>query len=367
MDAKVVPKSSPEAKSIGSQLEGYESDEVEDLNHDAHGLLRETDPQYPNMDEEGSDAYETDNSSDLEETNADGSPTLKQQKKIAKRKKKELSEGQEKANRAAAAHGDKRKQMQKEIVALIIDELIPPDMEVDLEPPAPIKRQGWMSKQCTLLGKFFGCLTLDLHEAVLAGMDKEMDEALQKVHQGKKSRRELCNVYDKNGMTPLSLAIKTKQPNIAFAILGRKVNPDVPDLESGRTPLFYACMQGKLPINQMLIAAGADPGYGDFKACTPLMMAAAAKDHRTIKYICGLRIKLELDAQDFNGWTALHYAASTDGWKAIKELLAAGADRHITDLNKRKALHIAKMHEFGDSMAQLEDTKSRLAALDEND
>ena len=65
MDAKVVPKSSPEAKSIGSQLEGYESDEVEDLNHDAHGLLRETDPQYPNMDEEGSDAYEMDNSSDL--------------------------------------------------------------------------------------------------------------------------------------------------------------------------------------------------------------------------------------------------------------------------------------------------------------
>ena len=364
MDAKVLPKGSPaEAKSVGTCDD--ESDVEEDLNHDPHGLLRDTDPSYPNMDEEGSDAYETDNSSDLEEPNADGSPSLKMQKKAAKRKKKGLSEGQEKSMKALAMHADKRKQMQKEIVSLIINELVPPEMEVDVEPPAPVKRQGWLAKQCIALGKFFGCLTLDLHEAVLSGSDKHMDDSLQKVHQGKKSRRELCNVYDKNGMTPLSLAIKTKQPNIAFSILGRKVDPDVPDLDTGRTPLFYACMHGKLPLNQMLITAGADPGYGDLKAVTPLMMAAAARDHRTVKYICNLRIKLDLDAQDFHGWTALHYAASTDGYKAIKELLEAGADRHISDANNRKPLHIAKMHGFGDSEAQLEDRKSRLAALDD--
>ena len=243
----MLPKGSPaETKSVGTL--DYVSDEEEGLNDDPHGLLRDTDPKYPDMDEDGSDAYETDTSSDLEVLDADGSPSLKMQKKAAKQRKKELSEGQEKSIRALKEHADKRKQMQKEIVSLILNELVPPDMEVDVEPPPPVKRQGWITKKCIAIGKFFGCLTLDLHEAVLAGSDKHMDAALQKVHQGKKSRRELCNVYDKNGMTPLSLAIKTKQPNIAFAIIARKVNTDVPDLDTGRTPLF--CVHAREASNK---------------------------------------------------------------------------------------------------------------------
>ena len=78
-----------------------------------------------------------------------------------------------------------------------------------------------------------------------------------------------------------------------------------------------------------------------------------------------LSVGANTGVMDEHNKTALHYAASTDGYKAIKELLEAGADRHISDANNRKPLHIAKMHGFGDSEAQLEDSKSRLAALDD--
>jgi hypothetical protein len=364
VDAKIAPTAgSPGSVHSHDSSKNVESDDEEklDLNFDPHGHIREFDPMYPDNDEDWDDAYETDMSSDLEEENKDGTPT-----KVAKKKKKKKTktEAELKSGNASSNFTKNRKNMQKEIVSLIINELVPPTEEIDIEPPAPVKRQGWVSKQCTHLGKFFGCITLDLHEAVMAGSDKHMADALEFVHQGKKSRRELCNQHNKNGTTPLCLSIKTKQPNIAFAILARKVDPDVADLETGRTPLFYACMQGKVGICQMLINAGADPNYGDFKAVTPLMMASQAKDWRTVKFICGLRRKIDYDAQDFNGWTAMHYAASKDGHKCIKWLLDAGANRRIGDMNKRTPLHIAKLGDHGDSMALLEDMKSRLAGLD---
>ena len=377
-DAKIVPTGdspsqtlhgSPGADSIhtyetrSSAALDSDDEEARDLNFDPHGELRDDDPPYPDMTEENEDAYETDMSSDLEEDD----PDAKDDSAAAKRKKKKEKKrtaAELKAGKASSNFVKGRQAMQKEIVSLILNELIPPEAEVDIEPPPPVKRQGWITKACIRCGKFFGCVTYDLHEAVMAGSDKHMDQALELVHQGKKSRRELCNQHNKDGHTPLSLAIKTKQPNIAFAILARKVDPDVADMDTGRTPLFYACMQGKLGINQMLINAGADPGYGDFQAVTPLMMAAQAGDWRTVKYITNLRRKIDVDAQDFKGWTALHYAASKDAYKAINWLIEAGANRNLPDNNKRKPVHMARLGDFQDSLAALEDKASRLAAIE---
>ena len=375
-DAKIAPASpgqalqgSPGASSVdtfqtrSSAALDSDDDEARDLNFDPHGELREDDPAYPDMTEENEDAYETDMPSDLEEDDPDAKDDSAAAKR-KKRKEKKRTDAELKAGKASSNFVKGRQAMQKEIVSLILNELVPPEEEVDIDPPPPVKRKGWITKMCISCGKFFGCVTYDLHEAVMAGSDKHMDQALELVHQGKKSRRELCNQHNKDGHTPLSLAIKTKQPNIAFAILSRKVDPNVADLDTGRTPLFYACMQGKIGINQMLIQAGADPNYGDFQAVTPLMMAAQARDWRTVKYITSLRRKIEVDAQDFNGWSAMHYAASKDGYKAINWLIEAGASRNLPDNNKRQAVHIARLGDFQDSLAALEDKASRLAAIE---
>ena len=52
------------------------------------------------------------------------------------------------------------------------------------------------------------------------------------------------------------------------------MDPDVPDTDTGRTPLFYACTQGKVNLNMMLLNNDADPNFGDFNMATPIMMAA---------------------------------------------------------------------------------------------
>jgi ankyrin repeat protein len=231
-----------------------------------------------------------------------------------------------------------------------------------LDAPPPPKPKGKCSQWCTNIGKFFGCLHLSIHEAVLSGSEKHIDATLELIHQGKKSNRAKLNVYNKDGCTALSLAIKSRQTPMAFAILGRKVDPDVPDLSTGRTPLFYACMQGDFKLNKLLLLNGADPNFGDFDCVTPLMMAAAKNDAQTVEFMCNSRMKiLDMDAQDFNGWTALHYAAFRNGHKAISVLLNNGADRDIRDANRRKPVHIARHFDRGESLAVLEDTKARLA------
>ena len=236
-----------------------------------------------------------------------------------------------------------------------------------LDAPPPPKKRGKCALWCVALGKMFGCVDLELHEAVLAGSDKHMNATLEKVHQGKKSRRHFLNQYNREGETPLSLAVKSKQMNMAFAILGRKVDPDYADTDTGRTPLFYACTQGQLNLNILLLTNGADPNYGDFNMATPIMMAARRDDVRTLKYIVNMKKRMDLDAQDRNGWSALHFAASKNSSRAVKLLVDNGCDRQLKDANGRKALHIAQFKDYHDCIAYLEDTKSKLAFMDDED
>ena len=64
---------------------------------------------------------------------------------------------------------------------------------------------------------------------------------------------------------------------------------------------------------------------------------------------------------DENGWSAVHYCASTNASKALLFLLAEeGADKHLKDMNKRKAVDIAKFLEYGECIAILSSTRSYL-------
>ncbi len=324
-----------------------------------HAPVKPDDPHYPNLHEEV-DEYETDASSDMEDEIIDGV--------VIHKKKHKDTDATKTAGKAASEFVRRRQEMQenlaKELKGLVMHQM---EDYSALDAPPPPKRPGKFVAWCTRMGKFFGCTDLDLHEAVLSGSDKHLDSALEKVHQGKKSRRHLLNQYNSNGETALSLAVKSKQTNMAFAIMGRKVDPDVPDTDTGRTPLFYACTQGLLNLNILLLSNGADPNFGDFSMVTPLMIAARRDDYRTVSYICNMKKRLDLDAQDMNGWTALHFAASKNSSRAIKELLDNGINRQLKDANGRKALHIARYKDFVESVAYLEDVKSRLAFFGDDD
>jgi len=331
---------------------------------DPHGELKPDDPAYPDIAHALGDEYDTDGSSDIEDDVVDGKLVPKKKKKV-----KALEGAEALASKKSGTFLKQRKEMKAKTTARILGEIMPHFEEYTaLDAPPPPKKKGKCAAWCTRMGKFFGCLMLDIHEAVMSGSEKHIDTTLEFIHQGKKSNRAKINVYNRNGCTALSLAVKSRQNPMVFAILGRKVDPDVPDLDTGRTPLFYACTLGDFQLNRILLQNGADANYGDFDCVTPLMMAASKNDDVTVRFMCNMRTKLlDTDAQDLNGWTALHYAAYRNGHRVIKVLLDNGANRNVRDMNGRKPIHIARFFDKGDCISALEDLKSRIAMDDGED
>lgn len=331
---------------------------------DPHGELKPDDPAYPDIAHAVGDEYDTDGSSDIEDDVVDGKLVPKKKKKV-----RALEGAEALASKKSGTFLKQRKEMKAKTTARILGEIMPHFEEYTaLDAPPPPKKKGKCAAWCSRMGKFFGCLMLDIHEAVMSGSEKHIDTTLEFIHQGKKSNRAKINVYNRNGCTALSLAVKSRQNPMVFAILGRKVDPDVPDLDTGRTPLWYACTLGDFQLNRILLQNGADANYGDFDCVTPLMMAAGKNDDVTVRFMCNMRTKLlDTDAQDLNGWTALHYAAYRNGYRVIKVLLDNGANRNVRDMNGRKPIHLARFFDKGDCISALEDVKSRIAMGDGED
>ena len=63
-------------------------------------------------------------------------------------------------------------------------------------------------------------------------------------------------------------------------------------------------------------------------------------------FTCDLYRLVNIDDQDENGWTSLHYASWGGYSKCINVLLQNGADRGIHDNKKRKAIDIARYREY---------------------
>jgi ankyrin repeat protein len=122
-------------------------------------------------------------------------------------------------------------------------------------------------------------------------------------------------------------------------------------------------MNGTHSITRALMNHGASNSMPDFNCITPLMLACANNDVVHCKILCSKII--EIDAQDENGWTALHYCAFANAAKCTTFLINEGANRNIKDGNNRKPLHVARFKQSGDVEALLEDMKSKLADMGE--
>lgn len=108
------------------------------------------------------------------------------------------------------------------------------------------------------------------------------------------------------GHTPLILAVYNDQPTIVKFLLAHKVNPKAQD-KSGNTALMGAVFRGYLPYVQQLIAAG-----------TPV------------------------DQKNYNGATALTFAATFGRVEIAKVLLKNGANPLLPDARNQSPVDYAK-------------------------
>ncbi|XP_013403524.1 inversin-like [Lingula anatina] len=127
-----------------------------------------------------------------------------------------------------------------------------------------------------------------------------------------------------------------------FLDSGAKVNAED---SFGRTPLYWAALNGHEDIVKLLLERGAVPNITDENGSAPLHRAAY-KGHEDI-----VKLLLEhgADPNITNKWgrTPLHGAALYGHKDSVKHLLEHGADPHITDEDKETAYDLAvkKGHE----------------------
>ncbi|XP_033217235.1 ankyrin-1-like [Belonocnema kinseyi] len=115
------------------------------------------------------------------------------------------------------------------------------------------------------------------------------------------------------------------------------VNINVP-LEECCTLLHIAVKNGQIWIAEELLKRGANPNGIDIRGRTPLHTSVLSNFTEVVAFF--IKYKVDLEARDEDGKTALHLAA--DGREHIvKLLLDAGANINSTSRNESRPLHFA--------------------------
>lgn len=257
--------------------------------------------------------------------------------------------------------GQNKEEIKEQIMQEVIDKILPDIGNYNetgyVAPKKESKRKIYIEMAIKAL-KFFGILSLDLHEAVLSGSVKHVQASIRKLMGGTEPHPEWINQYNLEGLTPLSLAVKVNNADMVGMLLENNAVPDYVDESSGRTPIFYSILNGNHRVTKMLLSCGASVNMVDFACMSPLMVAASKNDVLHVKMLCA--VHAEVDLQDEQGWTALHHAAANNAPEVMAVLISEGADKRVRDLNKRRPVHVAKFKNFGKCIAVLSN-KSSLA------
>jgi ankyrin repeat protein len=123
-------------------------------------------------------------------------------------------------------------------------------------------------------------------------------------------------------------------------INGDKANLDVM-LPNGETLLTQSLRAGQSSIARRLIEAGANINKKNRRGETPLMMCAFKGNIDFMKTIL-FPMKVEIDAQDNNGDTALHFAILNGQEVAANVLIDNSAEVRITNMAKKNSEVLAR-------------------------
>lgn len=143
------------------------------------------------------------------------------------------------------------------------------------------------------------------------------------------------NLQGYAGLTPLHHACKNDHTEVARVLLeDAKANTEVED-DAGNTATSYAARQGNLKCLELLASRGANLDHPNRRLCTPFM--AAVLNCRGAILDVMLKKKINVNATDSAGNTALHYAAKCGYTSLIRQLINAGVKPDTRNLDGKKA------------------------------
>lgn len=129
----------------------------------------------------------------------------------------------------------------------------------------------------------------------------------------------------------------------------------------GYTPLERASFSGHIDVVKYLIAQNADPALAAESGDTPLHSASFKGNTEVVKYLVSLD-KVDVNAKEARGFTALHYAVYSNSNDSVTALIEAGADVNAVSNDGLSVLAIAEMTQNAPVIKALKDKGAVQAA-----
>ncbi|NWI08064.1 ANR55 protein, partial [Crypturellus soui] len=150
----------------------------------------------------------------------------------------------------------------------------------------------------------------------------------------------ILECYDSEGCTPLMHAVSGRQVDTVKLLLKMGANINTQDA-CGRTSLSLATYLGWLEGCVSLLRNGAKQNIPDKNGRLPLHAATAEPDVRLLNVLLQQSNLSEINHQDNEGMTPLHWAAFHNRPQHAQTLLQRGADLTLLDKDFKTALHWA--------------------------
>lgn len=148
------------------------------------------------------------------------------------------------------------------------------------------------------------------------------------------------NIADRDMITPLMEAAASENYEVIKYLIDKGANVNVQN-KLGADSLTIALASGDATLATLLLDNGANPNHMWNKKNFTHLMNAARSGHREVLNVL-LKYSAEINVQDDQGNTALHYAASQGFTEIVEDLLKSNATRDIQNIEMKKPIDLAR-------------------------
>ncbi|GFR70393.1 inversin [Elysia marginata] len=157
---------------------------------------------------------------------------------------------------------------------------------------------------------------------------------------GAQAAAEELDVGDQFGRSPLMYCVLADRPECAEILIKAGGQVNLKD-KGGRTALHWAAHKGNLRLMKLLLTRGADCREKDNEGQTALHLCTRHKLPKVMALLLRQLTPGEIDDQDKNKRTALHWAASHGNLEHVKMLIKQNSNIGIPDTEGKTPLHWA--------------------------
>nr|XP_028557988.1 inversin isoform X1 [Podarcis muralis] len=154
---------------------------------------------------------------------------------------------------------------------------------------------------------------------------------------------DLKDKEDQFGRTPLMYCVLADRLDCAEALLKTGIDVNKVDLNQ-RTALHLAAQKGNYRFMKLLLARRANWMKKDLEEITPLHLATRHKSPKCLALLLKYMAPGEVDTQDKNKQTALHWSAYYNNPEHVKLLIKHDSNIGIPDIEGKIPLHWAANH-----------------------